>query len=103
MMHLEYKKSSYMGSHIHIQPEHVSDIPALREMVRNNLNIVNPCKVFAEKMKAGGFEGVPEEKVEAEAKVVNAIADLWDNQASMNVLMLLSRALQEITDLKLDD
>ncbi len=101
MMHLEYKKSSYLGSHILIQPEEEKDIPYLREMVRNNLNIVNPCKVFAEKMKAGDFDGVPEAKVEAEAKVVNAISDLWDNQPSMNVLMLLSRALQEIADLKI--
>lgn len=96
MMHLEYRKSSYMGSHIHIEPEDQSDIPRLREMVMNNLNIVNPCKVFAEKMNSGAFEGVSEEKIEAEAKVVNAIADLWDSQYSMNVMMLLSRALEKI-------
>ena len=103
MMHLVYKKSSYMGSHIHIEPNHISDIPALRDMVTNNLNILNPCKVYAEKLKAGAFDGVPEEKVEAEEKVVNAIGKLWDNQPSMNVLMLLSRALQEIADLKLEE
>ena len=103
MMHLEYKKSSYLGSHILIQPEEEKDIPYLRDMVRNNLNIVNPYKAFADKMKAGGFDSVPREQVKAEAKVVNAIAELWDDQPSMNVMMLLSRALQELADMKLDD
>ncbi|MCR5603678.1 MAG: hypothetical protein K6G27_08255 [Lachnospiraceae bacterium] len=98
MMHLEYKKTAYMGSHIHIEPNHASDIPRLRAMVTNNLNIINPAAVFADKMKSGAFDGVPEEKVTAEAEVVNSISDLWDGQYSMNVLMLLSRALQKIAD-----
>ena len=100
MMHLEYKKSAYRGCHIDIQPSHRSDIPRLRELVTNNLNIINPCKVFAEKMKSGKFDDVPEEKVAAEAKVVNILSELWDEDYSMNVLMLLARAMQEIVDLK---
>ena len=103
MMHLEYKKSAYRGCHIDIQPNHRSEIPRLRNLVTNNLNIVNPCKVFAEKMNSGGFDGVPEEKVAAEAQVVNILSELWDDEYSMNVLMLLSRAMQEIVDLKTKD
>ena len=54
-------------------------------------------------MKNGEFEDVPEEKVDAEAQVVNILSDIWDEQYSMNVLMLLARAMQEIVDLKLKD
>jgi len=100
MMHLEYKKSAYRGCHIDIQPDHRSDIPKLRNLVTNNLNIVNPCKTFAEKMNSGKFDDVPEEKIAAEAKVVNILSELWDDDYSMNVLMLLARAMQEIVDLK---
>ena len=46
MMHLEYRKSSYKGTHIDIRPNHECDIPKLREMVMNNLNIKNPLKAF---------------------------------------------------------
>lgn len=101
MMHLEYKKASYNGCHIDIQPDHKSEIPKLRQMVVNNLNIKNPAAVFAQKMKNGEFEDVPEEKVDAEAQVVNILSDIWDDRYSMNVLMLLSRAMQMIVDLKL--
>ena len=101
MMHLEYKKSNYKGCHIDIQPDHRSDIPRLRELVTNNLNIKNPAAVFSAKMKSGKFDDVPEEAVSAEAEVVNALSDLWDGEYSMNVLMLLARAMQEIVNLKL--
>ena len=50
MMHLEYKKANYKGCHIDIQPAHRSDIPKLKEMVSNNLNIINPAVIFSEKM-----------------------------------------------------
>ncbi len=102
MMHLEYKKTAYLGSHILIQPNHESDILKLREMVTYNMNIKNPAVCFDEKMKTGGFEDVPEEKIAAEAKVTNILSDLWDGEYSMNVMMLLARAMQEIVDLKLD-
>lgn len=102
MMHLEYKKTAYLGSHILIQPNHESDIPKLREMVTNNMNIKNPVACFAEKMNAGEFEDVPEEKIAAEAEVANILSDLWDGEYSMNVMMLLVRAMQEIVDLKQD-
>ncbi|MCR4792668.1 MAG: hypothetical protein K5871_07950 [Lachnospiraceae bacterium] len=100
MMHLEYKKLDYKGCHIDIQPDHKSDIPRLREMVTNNLNIKNPSKIFSERVKSGEYDDRSEESLEAEAKVVNALADLWHGEYSMNVLMLLSRAMQEIVDLK---
>ena len=103
MMHLEYKKNSYLGTHIHIQPDHESDVPRLREAVMNNLNIKNPTVSFALKMNAGEFEGLPEKAVAAEAEVANILSELWDDQYSMNVLMLLARAMQEIVDLKLKD
>ena len=50
---------------------------------------------------SGVYDGVPEEKVAAEAEVVNLLSDLWDGEPSENVLMLLSRCLQTIADLKL--
>ena len=100
MMHIEYKKTDYKGCRIHIQPDHESDIPMLRELVTNKLNIKNPVKTFREKMKSGQFDGIPEEKVAAEAEIANILSDLWDNEYSMNVMMLLSRAMQEIINLK---
>ncbi|MBP1584998.1 MAG: hypothetical protein ILP17_04835 [Lachnospiraceae bacterium] len=102
MMHLEYKKTAYLGSHIHIQPDHECDVPKLREMVTNNMNIKNPVVCFSEKMKAGEYESVPEENIEAEAKVVDILSDLWDGEYCMNVMMLLSRAMQELVDMKLE-
>ncbi len=99
-MHLEYKKQDYRGCHIDIQPAHRSEIPRLRDMVVNNFNVINPSKIFADKMKSGAFEGVPEEKVAAEAEAVGVLSELWDGEYSMNVMMLLARAMQEIVNEK---
>lgn len=101
MMHLEFKKQDYRGCHIDIQPAHRSEIAGLRNMVVNNFNVINPAKIFADKMKSGFFDGVPEEKVEAEAEVVNVLSELWDGEYCMNVMMLLARAMQEIVNEKL--
>ena len=101
MMHLEYKKLDYKGCHIDIQPASRLEIPELRDIVVNKFNVINPAKIFADKMKSGAFEGVPEEKVAAEAEVVNVLSELWDGEHSMNVMMLLARAMQEIVNEKL--
>ena len=101
-MHLEFKKQDYRGCHIDIQPAHRSEIPGLRDMLVNNFNIINPAKIFAEKMKSGAFDDVPEEAVAAEAEVVNVLSDLWDGEYSMNMMMLLARAMQELVNDRCD-
>ena len=83
MMHLEYKKLDYKGCHIDIQPDHKSDIPRLREMVTNNLNIKNPSKIFSERVKSGEYDDRSEESLEAEAKVVAVGCDVSQQPAAL--------------------
>ena len=101
MLHLEYKKQDYKGSRIAIEPGSEGQIPRLRHYLRLYYMIENPAAVFARDFKSGAYDGVPEEKVAAEAEVVNLLSDLWDGESSENVLMLLSRCLQTIANLKL--
>ncbi len=93
MMHLEYKKLDYKGCHIDIQPASRLEIPELRDIVVNKFNVINPAKIFADKVKSGAFDDVPEEAVEAEAEVVNVLSELWDGEYCMNVMMLLANTL----------
>ena len=94
MLHIEYSDSDYKGTSIDIQPASSSEIPGLRDMVNHNLIIENPAMTFAKLMKSGWYEGWSDDELESEAEKANTLADLWDGEASMNVLMLLSRAMQ---------
>ncbi len=102
MMHLEYKRQEYKGCRIDIQPGSEREIPGLRDMIFQNMIIVNPAKTFAEKMKTGGYEGWSEDEIVLEAEVANELSDLWDGEPVMNVMMLLSRSLQMVANLKLN-
>ncbi len=102
MLHLEYRNNEYNGSLIDITPARQSDIPELRDMVTHKMVIENPAKTFAAKFKAGGYDMMPEEEVAYEAEMANILSELWDAKANMNTMMILSRALQMIIDLKKD-
>ncbi len=58
--------------------------------------IQNPTRVFAAKMKEGGYEGIPEDMVAAEAKEASALADLWDGKAELDMFSIVMNALEEI-------
>ncbi|MCR5674313.1 MAG: hypothetical protein K6G16_01250 [Lachnospiraceae bacterium] len=100
MLHFEYRKQAYKGSRVDILPGHISEIPDLRDMLMRHFLIDNPARTFARKYRAGGYDGWPEEEVTAEAEMANTLADLWEGEATMNVMALLSRAMQMIFDLK---
>ena len=109
MMYLEYKNEKYKGCMINIQPEEQVSINRLRNVVCRDLKIQNPNITFCEKNRdilgpdpdPDPDEDVsPDEDVERELEIVDAISPLWDGESSMNVMMLLSRALQTIIDLK---
>lgn len=58
--------------------------------------IANPAKEFAQKMKSGGFEGVPPEIVEAEAEKVNKQAELWNGSPEADCLTLYFNATDKL-------
>ena len=101
MLHLEYKVNDYKGCHIDIQPGSETEIPGLRDMLMHAFMVDNPARTFAKKMKHGGFQGCTEEEIESEAEVADVLSDLWGNEPVMNVMLLLSRAMQMIVDLRL--
>ncbi len=100
MLFLNYLRSGYEGCKMAIDPIDDDDIPELRNMVMKSLVIEHPAKTFAIKMKQGVFDGEPEELVAAEAEYINIISDLWENHPDENVMVVLSRALQMIVDMK---
>ena len=100
MLYLELKDSKYKGCNIDIHPENDSEIPGLRYMIDRNLIIENPAVTFSNRLKGGGYNDLSEDEIERKAGMVNDLDDLWDEHACMNVLMLLSRAMQKIVDLK---
>ena len=100
MMHLEYKKGDYRGCTIDIQPENSREIPGLRDMLMHNMMIQNPAVYFSKKIKNGGYDGVLKSEVAREAEISSILCDLWDSEASMNVMMLLARAMQMIINLR---
>lgn len=58
--------------------------------------IQNPAKEFAQKMKGGEFEGVPEEQVAAEAEKANLMSDLWNGQPEADCLTLFFNATEKL-------
>ncbi len=101
MLRIEYLKEDYKGCKIDVVPGKTTEIPTLRSILSHNFMIENPAKVFANKLKAGAYDDRDEDDVTDEAEVVNMLADLWDREASENVLVILVRALQELVNVKL--
>ena len=72
----------------------------------NKLQIENPAKTFANNMKRGTYNTVPQSLVEREAFVINDISEIWkfegddELQAEMNCLSLLANALTHIVKLQ---
>lgn len=58
--------------------------------------IPNPAKEFATKMKNGGFEGVPEEEIAAEAERANMMSDLWNGAPEADCLTLYFSATEKL-------
>lgn len=96
MLHIEYSDTDYKGTCIDFQPANSSEIPGLRDMINHNLIVENPARTFTHLMKNGWYDGWSDDEIAAHAEKANILADLWDEESSMNALMLLSRALQMI-------
>ena len=101
MLRIEYLKEDYKGCKIDVVPGKVTEIPTLRSILSHNFMIENPAKMFADKLKAGGFDDWDEDDVTTQAEAANMLADLWDKKASENVMVILIRALQELVNVKL--
>ena len=94
MLHLEYVVSDNNKGYVDIQPANSSEIPGLRDMVYRNLLVENPALTFTDRMKGGWYEGWSDDELTVEATKACDLSDLWDNEPSMNVMMLLSKTLE---------
>ncbi len=56
---------------------------------RQDMQLNNPARDFAAKMKSGGYEGWSEEDIAAEANVCNIISDAWHSQPEANIFAIL--------------
>lgn len=100
MLHIEYnKEEEYKGSKINIQPESREEMKRLKFLL-SGFVVENPAKTFVEKQNSGGYEGYSKEEIEAEKEMACILSELWDGKPQMNVLLLLSRAMQMIINLK---
>ncbi len=100
MLHIELRKQSYKGSRIDIRPRTEYEIPGLKDMISRNFIIENPILTFREMMNNGHYDGTSKKDVETEIDIVNKLSELWDNESSMNVMMLLSKTLQMFLNMK---
>ncbi|MCR5734407.1 MAG: hypothetical protein K6G22_07380 [Lachnospiraceae bacterium] len=99
MLHLEFMDKDYRGCSILIQPNHRSSIPDLKEIIDHKFMIENPDRTIDRMMRSRRYDSVPRSWIEWESQTADLLSELWDGQPSMNVLMLLSRAMQKIVDL----
>lgn len=101
-MKVEYHFNPNTGTFSHISFSGLTGSEScftLKDAV-NKLQIENPAKTFANKLKKGDFECADESIVERDAIIANDIAELWrynpedELLASMNVLQLLANSLR---------
>ena len=105
MLHIEYRKKPYRGTTIEFWPDNDQQIPGLRDAVDRYFQIENPALTFGNKMKSGGYEGIPEEIVVREAERVNCLHEAWTfdasgNMASANIMQVLCRLMELYVDAK---
>lgn len=104
MLHIEYRHKPYKGTTVEIAVNNPGEIPGLRDMLNHNFIIENPAKTFANKMKAGWYDTVPEEWIIHEAERANILSDAWKDgkgdvpYATENTLTILSRLMQMYID-----
>ena len=96
MLRIEYREQPYYGTRVTFWPDDEKQIPGLKDMLEHNFQIENPAKTFGDKMKSGGYEGVPEDTLVYEAERVNYLSDIWDINGtglmpSANVMQVLCR------------
>ena len=93
-MHLRYKfietgLSSELEKII-ISPGN-ANMAILKAMVnRPDMQLNNPAREFATRMKIGGFEGWTEEDIAAEAEIANIICEAWNGKPEENIFSIMA-------------
>lgn len=105
MLYIKYRQKPYQGTTIEFVPDNDRQIPGLRDMLAHHFLIEHPAKTFAVKMNSGGYEGVPEDMVAADAERVNCLSHLWNldgtgEMATANVLQILGRLMEQYVKVK---
>ena len=67
---------------------------------RQDMQLNNPARDFADRMKSGGYEGWTEEDIAAEANVCNIISDAWHSKPEENIFSILSEIIRLYVDEK---
>lgn len=61
---------------------------------RTDMQIINPARDFAAKMKSGFFDEWKEEDIAAVADIVNAISDAWHSKPEENIFAILGEIIR---------
>ncbi len=61
---------------------------------RPEFQIDNPAKHFAEMMKNGMYDDVPEELIACEAEAANILSDAWHDKAEINIFALCANLMK---------
>ena len=61
---------------------------------RPDMQILNPARDFATKMKSSCYEGWTEKDIAAEAEIANAICDAWHSKPTENIFAILSEIIR---------
>ena len=102
MLQIKFLKDHTNHRKIVIREDVEDERALIRKKMIQSIPIENPAKTFAETMKSGGFEGMPEYEVEKIAVYADAISDAWRKDihdpsshiASMDIGEVLVRLLQ---------
>ena len=100
MLHLELRYNDYKGSRVDIVPDNECEILGLRDMLMHNFVVDNPARTFVQRMRSGDYDGWDEDDLAKEADVLNLLSDIWGDEPVMNVMMLLSKSMQMILNIK---
>ena len=97
-MHLTYR-FIYTGSDSELEKVIISpgdaNMAILNAMAqRPDMQLINPAREFASRMKSGCYEGWKEEDIAAEAEIANIISDAWHSKPEENIFALLGEIIR---------
>ncbi len=61
---------------------------------RPDMQLINPARDFAAKMKSGCYEGFSEEDIAAEAEIANIISGAWHSKPEENIFSILGEMIR---------
>ena len=67
---------------------------------RPDMQLINPAREFASRMKSGGYEGWAEEDIAREAEVANIISDAWHSKPEENIFAILCEIVRMLVTAK---